>query len=274
MPSLFNLIARICAASVRSSRRSEKMSMEIFQRSNNALLEPGGLNVASLRSLVVLTELPTAELFGILRDASHLELVLRGNGVLADLLGIVESPHIQQLSIEGFWNDLHLRSLLAFAMACKELSHLYIYDFAHKTPSTEDIASLLHALPKLEYLDPEWGDSNLEGLLALCGEFSNYSLEDTSQWACPNLPRLSLPLNHWHQHRLSSREQLSRCLGRILDVRCQPNRITVETQGAKLSLVVDMDTETMVSIVGEKWLACGGEYVASLEFPQELRPSQ
>ncbi|KAF8310214.1 hypothetical protein DL93DRAFT_2157962 [Clavulina sp. PMI_390] len=264
----------------------------------HALLDPTGLNPASLRSLVLSTEFLTRDLLDILRDASRLEvlqwtieqyldlsgvtapllfpalrrLVLRGNDVLAYFLSIVRSPRLQQLSIHGGWGDPRLCSLLTFAMSCKELTHFYIFHFGHKTPSAKDIASLLHALPKLEYLDPQWHDSNLEGLLALCGEFRNCSTEDPSQWACPNIARLSLPLNCWHQHHLLSREQLSRCLGRVLDVRCQPSSALIDIGRSRLSLVVDIDTGTMVSIVGEKWLACGGEYAQSLEFPQTLQP--
>ncbi|KAF8310212.1 hypothetical protein DL93DRAFT_2230473 [Clavulina sp. PMI_390] len=160
----------------------------------DTLVELTGMGTSSLTSLILMKEISPSHLLGIIAGAPQLQwlecdldtyvsplpsyavpimlpafhrLVLHGDDILADLLSVIDAPNLQQLSVEGAWASTRFPSILAFAMACKELVHFYIFHSAQETASARDIASLLHALPKLEYLDPEWCDSNLEGLLAL-----------------------------------------------------------------------------------------------------------
>ncbi|KAF8303261.1 hypothetical protein DL93DRAFT_2090366 [Clavulina sp. PMI_390] len=194
-------------------------------------------------------------------------LVLRGNHVVADVLGHLTTPNLRQLSIEGVWTNDMFRSHFAFAMTCPRVVHLNICDqaFNRRALFAKDVLDLLYALPRLEYLGIEWRDRNIEGLLGLCGEFPGSEEEDTSRWACPDIRKLTLPVSKYRSTGICSREQLARCLGRLVDKRCQTSEL--EGTGSRLSLTVDIDESTMVSLVGEQWRACGGESLRFLDFP-------
>ncbi|KAF8315122.1 hypothetical protein DL93DRAFT_2155338 [Clavulina sp. PMI_390] len=144
------------------------------------------------------------------------------------------------------------------------------------------VASLLRALPNLEYFDPGWRDTNIQGRLALCGE-SPTGKQKSLEWACPKIKRLHLPNRfHFDYGNLKS-EALASCLRRVLNVRSMPPKRPTgsaelgndETSFSglakppRLTIVVDLDMATMSSIMGEQWSYWGGEINEILRFPSE-----
>ncbi|KAF8315120.1 hypothetical protein DL93DRAFT_2155336 [Clavulina sp. PMI_390] len=214
-------------------------------------------------------------------------LVFHGGESLLDILDIMETPNIRQMCLSGTWEDDQTSYLVALVSQCAMLRHLEFTNETSVFVSAEQVASLLHALPNLEYFDPEWRDSNIDGLIALCGESPGRITEEqdsSSQWACPMINRLYLPIDYLFRHNALSRTALASCLRRVLDVRAPPLAQWMDfvKSGAdglllsglsappRLTVVVDTDMATMSSIMGEPWSHWGGETVDSLEFPSTL----
>ncbi|KAF8315118.1 hypothetical protein DL93DRAFT_2079287 [Clavulina sp. PMI_390] len=86
------------------------------------------------------------------------------------------------------------------------------------------------------------------------------------------ITQLCLPLYTSLEYGGLSHEILASCLKRVLDVRAPQPADSVELDGSapRLMIVVDIDTATMSSIMGESWSQLGGETVKFLEFPGEL----
>ncbi|KAF8319130.1 hypothetical protein DL93DRAFT_2153576 [Clavulina sp. PMI_390] len=268
-----------------------------------------GLDASALTTLILTAQLPLHDVFDLMMRGflleqldwymgfqslgsknpppAHIEmkflqqLTLQGDDLVAHTLHRLQTPSLQILAVSGSWDEEELRTIVGFASQCQKLTHLKIFP-EYKGPSAADVASLLYALPKLEHFDPGWDESNLKGLLALCGEFSAPTEQEhlSYWWACPNVPRLQLPLLKFISNGFHPQNLISRYLGRVLDVRCRqqpfhtssailapagrlPSLETIE----RLVLAVDVPIETMVSVVGRRWILSGGECVRSLDFP-------
>ncbi|KAF8319129.1 hypothetical protein DL93DRAFT_2164807 [Clavulina sp. PMI_390] len=276
----------------------------------SAIFSPGvistlGINPSALTTLILADEISCRDVLDIIIDAPNLEqldwdtelqsfgtteslpykinlnsllhLNLQGNQVLMHFLRTLEPPpNLQKLSLLGEWDDEGLLIVVKFASKCQGLTHLELFP-DNEPPSADDVSSLLHALPKLEYFDPKWRESNIEGLLALCGEFpASAKLQQPASWACRNVHRLCLPLSRLVTRFPTSRKLVSQCLKRVLSVRSQgrsahTSSADVVAAGGKspsqLVFVVDVDRSIMDLMVGRKWASSRGECVKLLEFP-------
>ncbi|KAF8319121.1 hypothetical protein DL93DRAFT_280010 [Clavulina sp. PMI_390] len=193
---------------------------------------------------------------------------------------MIQVPSLQKLSMEGRWDVAELHVLLLFASDCRNITHLKIHNDEEYQPSASDVASLIRALPKLEYLDPKWQDTNIDGVLArrhgYGPSFDSIMPESTSPTVLGgNI--LFLPLGHSLGHSFLSRERLSACLASLFDSTDTHDTAlyglaeSLDVGGLlarKLVVIVDVNTHTMVSMMGESWLSGGRVLcVEPLEFP-------
>ncbi|KAF8315119.1 hypothetical protein DL93DRAFT_921858 [Clavulina sp. PMI_390] len=214
-------------------------------------------------------------------------LVFHGRDSLLDILNVIETPNVRQMCLSGVWEDDQTPSLVTFVSQCPMVIHLELINDASISFSAKQVAYMLHALPNLEWFDPEWRDINIRGLLALRGEDPGPRIGEqgsSPQRACPMINRLCLRLGTSVKDGVLSRRTLSWCLRRVLEVRAPPlaqRMDSAESVGApslpsgllavpRLKVVVDIDTATMASVMGEPWSHWGGENVESLRFPGEL----
>ncbi|KAF8319127.1 hypothetical protein DL93DRAFT_2153575 [Clavulina sp. PMI_390] len=271
-------------------------------------LDLKGLDPSALTTLILAGHFPHRDILGIMTRAPLLErfsweisfqsmgpsdflppfiisdslrqLKLRGDDIVLHILSTLTAPGLQRLHISGVWDSAQLFDVVRFASQCRELTHLKIFPYGGET-STASVVSLFHALPKLEYFDPKWSAGNVEGLLALCGEMSVSTSQEpaSSQWACQNVQRLQLPLFKLLTNKPSSRNLISYYLERVLNVRGRRKPAHTssavpagaeENSSSPLVLVVDVDTETMTSMLGRVWVSSRGECVKSLELPAIL----
>ncbi|KAF8318783.1 hypothetical protein DL93DRAFT_346410 [Clavulina sp. PMI_390] len=276
-------------------------------------IDPTGLDPSHLVSLVLGDEIPYDDVLVILKYAPHLErlnwdlpgrqnpqlsqtpaaagrprwlaipalqrMYLRTNGG-PDPLEFMDAPSLTCLSYLAHRLDRMIHSLISFASSARELTHLKISDGHHPVTDT-DVATIFHAFPKLEYFDPTWRNSNVRGILALCGEFPEPVTPNahSSSWACPTVRSLYLPIDDRLRQKSLTKDILSACLGRLLDVRGRGSSSSTSNgtllapdssaaAASRFSIVVDAEIRTMVSILGEKWDQYGGICVEELEFPE------
>ncbi|KAF8319132.1 hypothetical protein DL93DRAFT_2164810 [Clavulina sp. PMI_390] len=207
------------------------------------------------------------------------ELKLEGDDVVVHYLRTLEAPRLRRLSVSGAWDEAELLTVIEFACQCRKLTHLEILPW-NQTPSAANVASLFRDLPKLEYLDPKWNEGNIEGILALCGEFPDFEAQERASWPCHSISRLQLPLSLLISKSQNSRDLVSRCITRVLNARGQrtplhrngdllavAQEVSSTEPPNQLVLVVDVPTETIVSLVGHEWMHSAIECVESLEFP-------
>ncbi|KAF8319122.1 hypothetical protein DL93DRAFT_280001 [Clavulina sp. PMI_390] len=210
-------------------------------------------------------------------------LVLRGHSsILLSLLQFVQLPALQRLSLTGFWNSEELDRLILLTSQRRNLTHLEIYSQDGQGPSADNVASLLRALPNLEHIDPIWTDNNIDGLLARyggSGSASTGSAQECTPYFATS-KRLYLPIRRSFEQDNLTGNRLSACLTNIFDFIDTQHHSRTTSFGAsglrgheklspeRLVVVVDLDADTMVSIMGERWLTCGGVCAESLDFPQ------
>ncbi|KAF8319131.1 hypothetical protein DL93DRAFT_2153577 [Clavulina sp. PMI_390] len=207
-------------------------------------------------------------------------LMLRGKTTAVDLLRIIETPSLQRFFVSGGWRAEELLQIIQFSAKCRKLTHLKI-NAIDKSLSAPQVAALLYALPRLEYIDLKWDQYNIKGLLALCGEFPKSTAKSHANrpWACRNVSRFQLPLSRLEIVYPHGRRYISKYLKRIIDVRGPRKPLDIgnsilERPGndspRPLIFVVDVPHSTLSSIVGDEWIASRMECVNSLEFPGVL----
>ncbi|KAF8319126.1 hypothetical protein DL93DRAFT_2225525 [Clavulina sp. PMI_390] len=193
------------------------------------------------------------------------------DGGIREVLPMLEAPALEKFCFTRTGYTDNYRTFARFAARWPTLTHLWLHDYAedyYNEPATEaqdailavQVASVLHALPKLEFFNATWCDVNIQGLLALCGDFPTHAKGDRSEWACPSPRRLCLPLHHSLRDSILSHELLSECLNRLLDARGHSGLI----------LVLDVPIDTLQLLVDKKWIESGAvEIKSSLVFRDE-----
>ncbi|KAF8318784.1 hypothetical protein DL93DRAFT_345934 [Clavulina sp. PMI_390] len=197
-----------------------------------------------------------------------------------NVLELINTPRLSCFSFQADGLGRLFPSLLSFMANAKQITHLKITD-SERTLTYQHVASLLYALPNLEYFDPAWRYANIRGILALCGEYPEVTTQVShpSPWACPTIRFFYLPVAARIRQEVLSVDALCICLGMLLEARGQvsslsssdgPLPITGPTQAtaSRFSIVVDVNVEVMVSILGEKWRNHGGVCVEELKFPE------
>ncbi|KAF8319134.1 hypothetical protein DL93DRAFT_280407 [Clavulina sp. PMI_390] len=281
------------------------------------VIDPKGVDFSSLRSLIVEEELKREAVLDILESARNLKylewelydardregeiqfsskapipvlnsmehLQLRWAHTEIEFFRVVQVPNLHVLSLGGSWGTAdELRSILASIAVCHELIYLRIHSGGDHRPSEEDVASLFLALPKLEYMDPGWRDSNIDALRALHNPQQDSAAlgRKRSSMTVGARRRLCLPIKYSLDLGYLSNHRLSISLRNLLIATAEPQRHAEEslegTSGTvdvaepskdRFVVVVDVDASTMASVVGEIWSSCGGVSVDSLQFPEK-----
>ncbi|KAF8316648.1 hypothetical protein DL93DRAFT_750693 [Clavulina sp. PMI_390] len=197
------------------------------------------------------------------------------SGVAHHVLPILQAPNLQEISLAQMDHIEHSKVFLETASRSPSLKRVqrreldggqcYSSDATNDTKSllANEVTSLFHILPSLEYLDPYWCDANMQGLLALCGEVASYAGHGPSKWPCPSLRQLSLPINKNLENEDLSEEVASECLKRLLKIRGLTTPIGSESETGGLVVVLDVSIEQLQQLVGEEWIACGAAKVES-----------
>ncbi|KAF8295661.1 hypothetical protein DL93DRAFT_2173883 [Clavulina sp. PMI_390] len=220
-----------------------------FQNRQFAL---GGIDLPYLKELYIYDKFNTDDVVHILRSASDLRTLEwhSKRRVASDEIWPPELPHLWSLTLEG---SSHIHHMVQISMP--SLTHLLL-SFTEITPerasetcmrlrsfptlthfvlwtevklTTNDVLTICHSLPNLEYFDIPWHDGNLPGILALCGAPPPYlkgtspaqadSAPGSTSWACVKMRRCYLGVSDPIDDGTLSPQTAASCITTLLTKR-------------------------------------------------------